>query len=102
MAEKPTAVIDGENVSSPDAFVFSSRRFVLCCIADIRVPVVGRIMLFATLWAWKDGIAVSQPARSETTAIAPIGLTKLNIGIITTFIVELQRACKLCAIIIGI
>jgi hypothetical protein len=49
MAEKPTAVIEGENVSSPDAFFFSSSRFVLCCIADIRVPVVGRMMLFATL-----------------------------------------------------
>jgi hypothetical protein len=76
MAENPTAVIDGENVSSVAAFVFSSRRFVLCCIADILVPVVGRMMLFATLWTWKDGIAVSQLARRETTAIIPIGLTK--------------------------
>ena len=89
MAENPTAVIDGENVSSLEAFVFSLSRLVLCCMAAILVPVVGRVMLFARLWTWKDGIAVSQPAKRATTAIAVIGLTRLNFGIITTFVVEL-------------
>jgi hypothetical protein len=49
MAENPTAVIDGENVSSPEAFVFSLSRFVVCCIAAILVPVVGRMMLLVRL-----------------------------------------------------
>ena len=89
MAEKPTAVIDGENVSSLDAFVFSLSRFVVCCIAAILVPVVGRMMLLARFCTWKDGIAVSQLAKSETTAIAPNGLISLKFGIFTTFVVEL-------------
>ena len=77
IAENPTAFIEGTTVSSLAAFVFSLIKFVLCCIDDSRVLVVGRTILLAMLWTWKEGTAVSQPDNKDKAARAKIGFDKL-------------------------